>query len=154
MHYKPYHKPSKEFIPLHEESAHPAKCHARPLAECMRFARTSSDAFVYSEQHLDFIHRLVEMQVNGEIIARAVNMHNSWYNIVARRSKVVKPTTHRIVALVLEHHPVLVAAQLPKVIDNVLDHFRQELGWILLKPIKIKVAWRVTPSRLSTCFRH
>ena len=156
LHVKPYSKPSKEFVPLHCESGHPAKCHTWPVAECARFARNSSDRFAYQESHRSFVSKLTEMHLQGDIIARVVDRHNAWSPlpvVAARRSDSDRPQ-FRTIALVLEFHPVLMTANLAKTIADVLSHFLRELRWILLSLVKFKVARKVTNSFLQTRLRH
>ena len=94
------------------------------------------------------------MKLDGEVVAKVVDEHDLWPQPLysaARRSTIANT---RVVALVLDFHPVLAASKFLNVVNAVLSNFKRALWWIFTSPIHIKILWRVTHFRSSNRLGH
>jgi hypothetical protein len=145
--YRPWSKPSKLFLPLHEESSHQHKVHAWPLAEVRRLATNSSDNLVFQLALLDFIRKCIDAQLNGSIIARLFMEMDAWPMI----HKLTKPKrrVHGIVVpFVLDYHPLFEEFGLLACVKHVFNLYSLELRNLVGEGTDCVVAYRSTASRL------
>jgi hypothetical protein len=151
MAWEPWSKPSKLFLPLHEESSHHPKCHSWPLAECRRLAVNSSSENIYIDALSVFIRQCILARLNGSVIARLCMEMNSW-------SLFHSPTQYKRVApgimvpLILDYHPLLPKFGLLECIEHICSQYSLEL-FHCVGQIQIVVAYRSTAMRLSSKLR-
>ena len=148
--WRPYSKPTKAFIPLNADSAHPRKVHIWPVAEVSRLARNSSSASIFREAHLRFVRDLIDTGINGYIIARVINLHDSWRLLC--KSKAGVKDSGSTLTCVLSFHPVLAFAKLAEVFDFIVCSFGLEIKW-LYGALTTRVAWKISEPSLALRLR-
>merc|ERR1711924_400212 len=76
--FEPFSKPSKEFVPLHNESSHPPKTHWWPVSEARRLAINSSSRKSLQEAVAGFVSNLVDMKNSEEVNTKFASRANAW----------------------------------------------------------------------------
>ena len=127
------------------------KVHLWPLAEARRLATNSSTNESYKLALTKFVDNLIFMRARGDVVARVGDLYDSWHSI--KRASAKMPIDGRVVALVMNYHPLLHSAGLQKVIDRVAQDLKHELSWMLRHPVKVRVVFRTAGERLAVCMR-
>jgi len=149
--FKPFSKPSKRFVPLSDESAHPKSVHLWPIADISRLARNSSNPSVFQHALCVYIHNMIEAQLDGGIIAHAISLFHGWDAL--RRSSKSANKGVRSLALSLGFHPLLPRARFHKILDSVLARYRLELE-LFLPSTEFRVTWKLLGPTFTMVLRR
>ena len=152
--WRPYSKPSKQFIPLALSSAHVPFVHSWPVSQVLRLYRNSSSYSIFQHACAVFVRNLIASFHDGGIIAKVIQRSMSVSSKTSSSMPVCKPVSDRpVLTFVLGYHPGFYNARLGCVVQSVLHDYDEDIQHLFGGDVLIRIAWANTRAPAHLKFR-
>ena len=93
------------------------------------------------------------MQISGDIVARVLNLRNSWFALCLGFKKQKPELKCRTFWMALDYHLVLHNARFQRTLNSTVVAFASELSRLFQIPIRFRIDWRANGFRLVKFLR-